>query len=134
MDTLTPEQRSAVMARVRGKHTGPELIVRSLAHSLGYRFRLHGKHLPGCPDLVFASRRKVIFVNGCFWHFHKCKCFRMPKSRTEFWLAKLERNRLRDARSRAALKRAGWQAFTVWECQLRSVPTLKRRLVAFLER
>src|SRR4051812_40522893 len=106
MDKITPEQRSLVMAQVRGKNTAPELVVRRLAHSMGYRFRLHAAQLPGCPDLVFASRRKVVFVNGCFWHFHKCHRFRLPKSRTDFWLAKLERNRLRDGRTRAALKRA----------------------------
>src|SRR5664279_1164504 len=99
VDTLTKAERSARMARIRGKDTGTELVVRSLIHSLGYRYRLHAKSLPGRPDLVFRKRRKVVFVHGCFWHRHDdpgCKLARLPKSRLEFWVPKLEGNRDRD--------------------------------------
>jgi len=95
MDSLTPEQRSALMARIRSKGTGPELFVRRLVHGMGYRYRLHRRSLPGTPDLVFPGRGKVIFVHGCFWHKH-AKCVRLPKSRTDYWHPKLELNRQRD--------------------------------------
>jgi len=134
MDTLTPEQRSRVMSCVGQKHTGPEMIVRRLVHSLGYRFRLHAKTLPGSPDLVFASRRKVIMVHGCFWHRHGCRYFRMPKSRLEFWTAKLDRNFARDAATRRALRKLGWQTLTVWECETRRPDRLTNRIVRFLDR
>lgn len=108
------------MSRVRSKNTGPEMTVRRLVHSMGYRFRLHRKDLPGTPDLVFPGRRKVIFVNGCFWHGHdapECRRARTPKSRKEFWTAKVARNKTRDARSSDALETAGWGILTVWECE-----------------
>jgi DNA mismatch endonuclease (patch repair protein) len=101
-DTLTPQERSARMAKVRSRNTKPERVVRRLVYSLGFRYRLHVAHVPGKPDLVFASRRKAIFVHGCFWHRHAepaCKLARMPKSRLDFWKPKLERNRLRDERT-----------------------------------
>ncbi|MBX3478363.1 MAG: DNA mismatch endonuclease Vsr [Brevundimonas sp.] len=135
MDSLSPVQRSARMSRVRGKNTGPELAVRSLVHSLGYRFRLHRRDLPGTPDLVFPSRRKVILVHGCFWHRHPdpdCKLARMPKSRQEFWRPKLEGNRARDLRDEAALRAAGWEVMTVWECQLRDRASLANEIGTFL--
>lgn len=98
MDTLTREQRSELMAKVRGRDTKPELAVRSRLHALGYRYRLHVRKLPGSPDLVFAGRRKAIFVHGCFWHMHGgCALARMPRSRLEFWRPKLEGNQARDA-------------------------------------
>lgn len=109
------------MARVRGKDTAPELRVRRVLHAAGLRYRLHDRRLPGCPDLVFASRRIVIFVHGCFWHQHpdpQCKLARMPKSRLDFWVPKLEANRLRDERHEKELKAAGWTVHVVWECQL----------------
>jgi DNA mismatch endonuclease (patch repair protein) len=99
MDILTPERRSSNMRAIRSKDMQPELMVRRLVHKLGYRFRLHRKDLPGKPDLVFASRRKVIFVHGCFWHSHDCKAAHIPKSNAEYWEPKLERNRVRDRRS-----------------------------------
>jgi len=136
MDTLTPEERSRLMGLVRSKDTKPEMLVRRLVHALGYRYRLHDRRLPGCPDLVFPSRRKVIFVHGCFWHQHRCRMGnRMPKSRVEFWRNKLEGNRRRDQRHRKALNRQGWRVLTVWECQTRpkAIPRLADRVTRFLE-
>ena len=119
------------MQRVRGKGTKPELTVRSLVHQLGYRYRLHDKRLPGKPDLVFPSRRKVILVHGCFWHQHACKNV-TPASNTEFWAPKLRRNVLRDSENGKALIREGWKVLTVWECQIQRTD-LTRRLVRFLD-
>lgn len=124
------------MSLVKNKDTKPELKVRRLVHALGYRYRLHQANLPGTPDLVFASRRKVIFVHGCFWHRHPssdCKLARLPKSRLEFWLPKLERNRERDLRNQELLASDGWQVLVIWECELRNVDELKANIVAFLE-
>ncbi|GAA3275489.1 very short patch repair endonuclease [Paenarthrobacter aurescens] len=137
-DRLTREQRSRNMSKIRGKNTKPELLVRSLLHAKGYRYRLHGQSgaakLPGRPDLVFAGRRKVIFVNGCFWHFHDCKVGQhAPAANAEFWEAKRTRTRERDALQREQLQAAGWQVLTVWECQLKDTPLLEDRLTAFLE-
>ena len=115
MDTLTRAQRSERMARIRSRNTGPELAVRRLVYSLGFRYRLHGTGLPGKPDLVFASRRKVIFVHGCFWHQHP-GCGRQPKSRLEFWTEKLFQNRERDLRNQRKLRSLGWRILIVWEC------------------
>lgn len=123
------------MSRVRAKNTRPEMVVRRMLHAAGYRYRLHASDLPGKPDLVFASRRKVVFVNGCFWHRHRdCALARLPKSRTEFWTEKLERNRERDERNVAALRQQGWEVLTVWECEVRDPAVLMPRVVAFLER
>ncbi len=137
-DLLTREQRSRNMSKIRGKNTKPELLVRKLLHAKGYRYRLHGQSgavkLPGRPDLVFAGRRKVIFVNGCFWHSHDCKAGqRAPAANAEFWEAKRTRTRERDALQREQLKAAGWQVHTVWECQLKDKSVLEERLTAFLE-
>lgn len=124
------------MSRIRGRDTGPELAIRRRLHALGYRYRLHGRALPGKPDLVFRSRRAVIFVHGCFWHRHPdpaCRLARLPKSRLDFWRAKLETNRERDLRHVEALEGAGWKVFTVWECQLAEMDGLLNRLVAFLD-
>lgn len=133
MDTLTPTQRSERMGRVRGKDTKPELIVRRILHALGYRYRLHRRDLPGCPDLVFGPRRQVIFVHGCFWHRHKCSLGdRMPKSRVDFWKPKLEANQQRDRQQQAALRRLGWQILVVWECELAHEEQLQNKLIAFL--
>lgn len=133
-DTLTPAQRSARMARVRGKNTKPEMTVRRLAHGLGYRYRLHGAALPGKPDLVFAGRRKVIFVHGCFWHRHGggCPLTRWPKSRLEFWVPKLEANHARDLVNQEKLRATGWSFLIVWECELRDREALARRIGDFL--
>ena len=137
-DKLTPQQRSWNMSRIRGKNTKPELLVRRLVHSKGYRFRLHGRsgsvRLPGKPDLVFAGRRKVIFVNGCFWHFHDCRVGQhAPKANAEFWAAKRSRTRERDADQRRQLQEAGWDVLTVWECELKDGSALESLLVDFLD-
>ena len=136
-DKLTPERRSANMAAIRAKGMKPEMAVRRLVHAMGYRYRLHRKDLPGKPDLVFGPRRKVIFVHGCFWHRHKdpdCKIARLPKSRLDYWLPKLERNVARDAAAREALEAAGWDVFEVWECQIKrgDLDALADRLRDFL--
>ncbi len=133
MDTLTPEQRSERMSRVRNKDTKLELRVRRLVHSLGYRYRLHGGSLPGRPDLVFKSRGKVIFVHGCFWHRQEgCPQCRMPKSRLEFWKQKLTANRERDRVNQAKLAALGWDYMIVWECELRNTDVLASRIQPFL--
>ncbi|MEQ8406419.1 MAG: very short patch repair endonuclease [Oceanicaulis sp.] len=132
-DVFSPEERSRVMARVKGKDTKPELKVRRLAHALGYRFRLHRKDLPGTPDLAFPGRRKVIFVHGCFWHGHACaRGARKPKTRADYWAAKIARNRARDAAAQAALSELGWDALVLWECELKDVDALAGRLRRFL--
>jgi DNA mismatch endonuclease (patch repair protein) len=120
------------MAAVKSKDTVPEMIVRRLIHALGYRYRLHVRNLPGTPDLVFSSRRKVVLVSGCFWHGHTCGRCRLPASHREYWIGKIERNKRRDRKSRRALRHLGWQVLTVWECQLRDLADLKRRVRIFL--
>lgn len=135
MDTLSPKERSERMARVRGRDTKPEMIVRRLTHAMGYRYRLHRADLPGKPDLVFPGRRKVIFVHGCFWHRHddpECRLARMPKSRLDFWGPKLERNRQRDADNVDRLAELGWRALIVWECQTKDRAALEARIGEFL--
>jgi DNA mismatch endonuclease (patch repair protein) len=125
--------RSENMRRIRSKDMRPELAVRSLVHKMGYRFRLHRRELPGKPDLVFVSRRKVIFVHGCFWHSHEgCKSAHVPKTNLDYWEPKLERNRARDARSIAALKADDWKTLVIWECETHTGSTLKKRIKAFL--
>lgn len=132
-DTVSPEIRSRIMARVKSKGMKPEMQVRRLLHGLGYRYRLHRKDLPGRPDLVFSARRKVVFVNGCFWHKHSgCLRVRIPATNRDYWQTKLERNRVRDERNIALLQDDGWEVMTVWECELRDLPETTDRLVAFL--
>ena len=118
VDRVSSEKRSGIMRAVRSKHTGPEMRVRSAAHGLGLRFRLHDAALPGKPDLVFKRRKTVVFVNGCFWHRHAdCSKATMPKSNVAFWDAKFAANRLRDARNIAELSRMGWRVVIVWQCE-----------------
>lgn len=119
MDVHSPEQRSHNMSRIRGRDTRPELLIRRGLHARGFRFRLHVCDLPGRPDLVLRKHRAAVFVSGCFWHGHDCPMFRLPETRPEFWLKKIEANRARDAASLAALLAKGWRPFTVWECALR---------------
>ncbi len=134
MDSLSRKKRSEIMARVRAKNTRPELRVRKLVFALGYRYRLHDRNLPGCPDLVFGASKKVIFVHGCFWHRHaRCVLARLPKSRLDFWLPKLEGNKSRDQRNRRALARRGWQVLTIWECQLKNSESLNDKITRFLD-
>jgi DNA mismatch endonuclease (patch repair protein) len=123
------------MRAVKGKDTAPELLVRRLLHSHGYRYRLHRNDLPGKPDLTFPARRRVIFIHGCFWHGHGCKRgAREPKSNVAYWRAKIARNRERDCEHQHALSRSGWAALTVWECELKDSAALLRRLKRFLEK
>lgn len=134
MDSLSPAKRSEIMARVRSKNTRPELFVRKLVFALGYRYRLHAKDLPGHPDLVFRKSRKVIFVHGCFWHRHaNCALARLPKSRLEFWIPKLEGNKRRDRRINGVLARRGWKVLTIWQCQLKRTKGLELRVRRFLD-
>ena len=118
-DIVDKATRSRMMSGIRGKNTKPEMLVRSLLHRCGFRFRLHRKDLPGKPDIVLPKYRAVIFVHGCFWHGHDCKYFRWPSSRPAFWRAKIERNRLNDATSVANLLETGWRVAVVWECATR---------------
>lgn len=119
MDIVSPEHRSALMSRIRGKNTGIEVTVRKGLHHLGFRYRLGGGGLPGRPDIVLPKYRTVVFVHGCFWHGHDCPLYRLPKTRTAFWQAKVEANRERDPRVQEALARSQWRAIVVWECSLR---------------
>jgi DNA mismatch endonuclease (patch repair protein) len=124
-DVFTPEQRSAVMARVRGKDTGPELALRRALHARGLRYRLHDRTLPGRPDIVFAGPRLVVFVHGCFWHGHDCaRGARKPKANAAYWESKIARNRTRDAAHVAGLAALGWRIETVWTCEIASAAAL----------
>lgn len=134
-DIVSPETRSRMMGRIRSRDTKPELAVRSLCHSMGLRFRLHRKDLPGSPDLVFPKHRLCLFVHGCFWHGHYgCKYAYTPKSRPEFWLPKLARNKERDEQNSAALVTLGWRVFVVWECETKNKQTLQNKLSEILEK
>ncbi len=134
MDRLSPERRGWLMSRVRSKDTTPELAVRRLVFGMGYRYRLYDKKLPGRPDLVFAGRCKVVFVNGCFWHGHRgCRYARLPRTNTDFWREKIRKNRARDKRNTALLEASGWKVLTVWQCELKDIETLADSLHDFLE-
>ncbi|MGP8270110.1 MAG: very short patch repair endonuclease [Terracidiphilus sp.] len=125
--------RSANMRAIRSKDMRPELAVRHLVHQMGYRYRLHKKDLPGKPDLAFVSRRKVIFVHGCFWHAHKgCKAAHVPKSNLEYWGPKLERNLTRDLKNIESLMANGWETLIIWECETKTQEELKKRILDFL--
>jgi DNA mismatch endonuclease, patch repair protein len=133
VDTVSVARRSEIMSRVRNKDTRPELYVRRLIHNAGFRYRLHVSKLPGRPDLVFPGRKKVIFVHGCFWHSHDgCHNARVPKSRADFWMSKLESNKERDERNMRALMDEGWKVLVIWECELRDLALLDR-IKDFLE-
>jgi len=133
MDTIGPQRRSANMSRIRSVNTKPEMLVRRLLHGIGYRYALHRRDLPGVPDLVFPSRRKIIFVQGCFWHQHsRCIDGRVPKSRVTYWRTKLLRNVQRDHRNMRRLRRNGWRVMKVWECETVRTEALRERLVRFL--
>ena len=134
-DVFTPEKRAAIMRAVKSKDTAPERIVRAAACACGYqrRYRLNGAHLPGKPDLVFASLRKAVFVHGCFWHGHTCKRgARAPKDNAPYWRAKIARNQQRDDAAVSALDSAGWSALVIWECETRDPGALQARLATFL--
>lgn len=132
-DTLTSAQRSKCMAAIRGKNTKPEVTIRSLVHRLGFRFRLHDTRLPGKPDLVFRGRRAAIFVHGCYWHSHVCRRGRSePVTNAKFWQAKRAKTQDRDVKSVSALRKSGWKVLTVWECELKDLNRVTRRLSKFL--
>ncbi len=132
-DVLTTDQRRRCMSAIKGKDTKPELVVRSTAHRLGYRFRLHRRDLPGKPDLVFPAREMIVFVHGCFWHQHPhCRYATRPATRKEFWAEKLDGNRQRDRRVQTELRQIGWDVLVIWECQTRDPITLAGRLLRFL--
>lgn len=134
LDPLSPDERSALMARIRGKDTQPELRVRRILHALGYRFRLHRTDLPGSPDIVFPSRMKVVFVHGCFWHRHRCRKGRaLPTRNRKYWEQKFLANCRRDQRARRDLWRVGWRVLTVWECKTTDLETIEAQLIRFLE-
>lgn len=121
------------MRQVREKNTSPELKVRSLAHRLGFRFRLHRKDLPGKPDLVFPSRKKIIFVHGCFWHGHNCtRGCRVPKTNSEYWIEKIQRNMERDSKHQSILKVAGWDILVIWECEINNPEMIAEKIDGFL--
>ncbi|MGI0527307.1 very short patch repair endonuclease [Rhizobium giardinii] len=135
----TSEQRSRNMSRIRSKDTGPEMTVRRFIHSLGYRYRLHRKDLPGKPDIVLGSRRKIIEVRGCYWHAHlrydpACREARSAaKSNTEYWGPKMDRNVLRDAENLSRLRESGWHVLVIWECELRDKDEVERKITGFLK-
>jgi len=132
-DVFSKKKRSWIMGRVKGRDTKPEILVRSIVHRMGYRFRIHCKDLPGNPDIVLPRHRKVIFVHGCFWHGHKgCPRSERPSTNKKFWNTKLDRNVERDKRLRRTLRRMGWKIFVVWECETRAPDTLLRKLGRFL--
>lgn len=133
-DRVTPDARSRLMSKIGSKNTKPELAVRSLLHRLGYRFRLHRKDLPGTPDIVLPKFGVALFVNGCFWHGHRCKIDKMPKSRVEYWGPKIEANKKRDARKRKQLQRLGWRTVLVWECEIKRFDALTAKLKRNLQR
>jgi len=132
MDTITPVERSALMRRIRSENTRPEIAVRSILHRLGYRFRLHRKDLPGRPDIVLPKHRKIILVQGCFWHGHTCRLASKPKSNEGYWHTKIETNRARDARNIDELTQRGWAVLELWECDVRRLEGLEEKLQAFL--
>lgn len=132
-DTITPEQRSALMSRIRSTNTKPEVAVRSLVHRLGYRFRLHRRDLPGTPDIVLPRHRKIILIHGCFWHGHHCKLASKPKSNGEYWSAKIISNKARDAKNLAALLAANWRVLEIWECEVRRNDGLEEKVKDFLQ-
>ncbi len=126
--------RSRTMRAVKSKNTGPELLVRHLLHANGYRYRLHAKNLPGCPDLVFPGRKKIVFIHGCWWHGHDCtRGSRIPNTNTDYWIKKVVRNRARDLASRRQLQSDGWRVLALWECELRDEGSVLKRLVQFLK-
>ncbi len=132
MDSRTAQQRRHIMQSVKTKDTGPEIVVRKILHKAAYRYTTHAAKLPGRPDIVFNRRKKVIFVNGCFWHGHDCKKGALPKSRLEYWAPKICRNKERDAENLDKLRELGWQTLSIWQCEIDARSDLVSTLVAFL--
>ena len=134
-DVFDPEKRTEIMSRVRGRDTKPELIVRRIAHGLGFRFRLHREDLPGRPDIVFPRHRAVIAVHGCFWHRHPgCKHASSPKTRERYWQDKFKANVVRDRRNETGLRDLGWKVMVIWECETKDHEAVAARIESFLRR
>ena len=134
MNRVDARTRSALMSRVRQRNSKPELLVRSLIHNAGYRFRLHRKGLPGTPDIVFPSRSKVVFVHGCFWHGHSCKRGdRIPRTNTDYWQNKIAKNKIRDEAVARTLTTKGWGALTIWECEIKDDKKISLKIFNFLD-
>ncbi|TVM33820.1 very short patch repair endonuclease [Oceanidesulfovibrio marinus] len=134
MDTVSKEKRSEIMSKIRGKDTKPEKIVRSLLHSMGYRFRLHRKDLPGKPDIVLPKYKTVIFVHGCFWHGHSiCQDGHIPKSNSDYWKSKIDNNIRRDKKNMSLLSNSGWSYVIIWECETNNLNILEQRIKSELE-
>jgi DNA mismatch endonuclease (patch repair protein) len=134
MDIFDSKKRSRIMSHIKGKNTKPELIVRSLLHNMGYRYRLHRKDLPGKPDIVLPKYRKIIFIHGCFWHGHRdCSREKRPSSNQSFWNEKLDKNLRRDRQHLVTLKEAGWDVLVIWTCEVKQLDRLKEILQDFLE-
>ncbi len=135
-DIFSPEKRSAIMSRIKSKDSKPELIVRKLTHSMGFRYRLHGKNLPGNPDLVFPKYKKVIFVHGCFWHGHEgCKRATLPSTNVEFWKKKISGNVVRDKNNYEKIKSIGWNYLIIWQCETKKslLEGLANKIILFLK-
>ena len=133
LDTLTKSQRSRCMSRIRSQNTRPEIIVRKLLTELGVKYRLYGKKYPGKPDILISKKKNVLFVNGCFWHQHNhCKRKTMPKTNIEYWKAKLEQNVEKQRYDITVLKKLGWKAHVVWECQTKDIPRLRNLIIKML--
>jgi len=134
MDVFSRATRSQIMSRVSGKNTQPEIVVRSLLHNMGYRFRLHRKDLPGKPDITLPKYKKIIFIHGCFWHGHTgCPRSKRPATNQKFWREKLDKNIERDKVTVNALRQLGWDVLTVWSCEVKDTNKLKSKLISFLE-
>lgn len=131
-DRVSEETRGYIMSSVRSKDTGPELVVRKLLHGLSYRYRLHKRGLPGSPDIVFQKRKRVIFVHGCFWHGHRCRYGRLPKSKIEYWEPKIAKNQERDKMNIHRLEHLGWNVLVIWQCELKNIDSVRKRLIQFL--
>lgn len=132
-DTLTPQERSERMRRIRGKDTRPEMAIRKLLFAAGYRYRVQYRGLPGRPDIVFPGRKAAIFVHGCFWHQHPgCKVAHIPKSREDYWVSKFNKNIERDKRNTAAIEEKGWRILIIWECEAKQIDALATTLIDFL--
>ncbi|MGZ8906562.1 MAG: very short patch repair endonuclease [Methylobacter sp.] len=132
MDTITKNERSALMARIRSKNTRPEKTVRSILHRMGYRFRLHRKDLPGKPDIVLPKHKKIILIHGCFWHGHTCQLASKPKSNSAYWSEKIAGNKVRDLRNESLLQQQGWIVLVLWECEIRAMEGIVDKIAAFM--
>jgi DNA mismatch endonuclease (patch repair protein) len=132
-DTVSPSKRSDIMRSVKNQNTSPEILVRKNIYSLGYRYRIHCKKIPGTPDIVFLGKKKAIFIHGCFWHWHGCKRSRIPKTNSEYWEAKIKRNQERDNKNYRKLVDLGWRVLTIWECEISNKIKLSERLINFIQ-